>query len=420
MPTFVEIAVNIPQVSGVYHYHLPPELEGHAQPGQLVIVPFGKLFAQGVVLDLIPQPEVAETKAVHALLDRTPVLTPVQIALARRLANTSLTPMAAWIGLFIPPGLSQQTETLYSLAADWQTRLKDNPRQLSAVARRLVQMLEQRGELRSRQIDNALRQVDWRPVAERLVRRGVLTSHAILSEATGKPKTVRTVQLACTPAEAQAQLPALGRAGTPALERRQAVIDYLLEEPGPVDVAWVYAASRAKLADLRFLEERGLVLLGESETWRDPLESLAAYGSPPASPSSAVVIPELTPDQHTAWLFLARQIEAANSRQPVQPCLLHGVTGSGKTELYLRAVAETLRLGRQAMILVPEIAMTPQTVQRFMSRFPGQVGLLHSQLSEGERFDTWRRVRRNALQVVVGPRSALSVPFPDLGLDHPR
>jgi len=113
---------------------------------------------------------------------------------------------------------------------------------------------------------------------------------------------------------------------------------------------------------------------------------------------------------------LAEQINTAHQRHPVQPCLLHGVTGSGKTELYLRAVSETLRLGRQAIVLVPEIALTPQTVLRFMSRFPGQVGLLHSQLSEGERFDTWRRARSGALQVIVGPRSALAVPFPNLGL----
>jgi primosomal protein N' (replication factor Y) (superfamily II helicase) len=79
------------------------------------------------------------------------------------------------------------------------------------------------------------------------------------------------------------------------------------------------------------------------------------------------------------------------------PYLLHGITGSGKTEIYMRAVEETLRLGRQAMILVPEIALTPQTVRRFLARFPGQVGLVHSRLSAGERYDTWRRARAGVL-----------------------
>jgi primosomal protein N' (replication factor Y) len=96
--------------------------------------------------------------------------------------------------------------------------------------------------------------------------------------------------------------------------------------------------------------------------------------------------------------------------------LLHGITGSGKTEVYMRAVAEVIRLGKQAIILVPEIALTPQTVRRFLGRFPGQVGLIHSRLSEGERYDTWRRARAGALPVIVGPRSALFAPLPNLGL----
>ncbi|PIY20650.1 MAG: primosomal protein N', partial [Deltaproteobacteria bacterium CG_4_10_14_3_um_filter_60_8] len=96
--------------------------------------------------------------------------------------------------------------------------------------------------------------------------------------------------------------------------------------------------------------------------------------------------------------------------------LLHGVTASGKTELYLRAARESLQLGKTALILVPEIALTPQLVRRFLARFPGQVGILHSKLSEGERYDTWRRVRSGALKILLGARSALFAPLPRLGL----
>ena len=92
------------------------------------------------------------------------------------------------------------------------------------------------------------------------------------------------------------------------------------------------------------------------------------------------------------------------------------MTGSGKTELYLRAAAEAIQRGRQAIILVPEIAITPQIVRRFLRRFPGQVGLIHSRLSEGERYDTWRRARLGLLKVIIGPRSALFAPLPDIGL----
>jgi primosomal protein N' (replication factor Y) len=122
---------------------------------------------------------------------------------------------------------------------------------------------------------------------------------------------------------------------------------------------------------------------------------------------------ELTPEQNTA---LREIINAITSSRTVSPFLVHGVTGSGKTEIYLRAAEEVIGRGRQAIILVPEIALTPQTVHRFLSRFPGQVGLVHSKLSEGERYDTWRRARAGLLKVIIGARSALFSPLPSIGL----
>src|SRR5690606_29659826 len=96
--------------------------------------------------------------------------------------------------------------------------------------------------------------------------------------------------------------------------------------------------------------------------------------------------------------------------------LLHGVTGSGKTEVYLRALERTVELGKRGIVLVPEIALTPQTVRRFAERFPGQVAVLHSGLSQGELFDQWHGIRDGRYAVVIGSRSAVFAPQPDLGL----
>ena len=174
-----------------------------------------------------------------------------------------------------------------------------------------------------------------------------------------------------------------------------------------MDVAWIYAESGGRAADLRWLADHELIRLSESEVWRDPLEGLDY------APDTALA---LTPDQETAWTEIAKGVQAANAGQPQPPYLLLGVTGSGKTELYLQAAAAVLQAGRQAIVLVPEIALTAQTVRRFAARFPGQVGLVHSRLSPGERYDTWRRARAGQLAIVIGPRSALFTPFPDLGL----
>ena len=405
MPEYLEIAVNVPRISGVFHYHLPPHLEDRIKPGHLVEVPFGRQNVQGVVLKSISEPEVPETKPVRALIDEAVVLTPAQIALARYLAEDTLAPLAACVGLMLPPGISKQADTLYSLIKP----AKGDPEfpDLSKVQTRIVALLYKRGPLRGRQIERAFpRDFEWRAVMRALVKNDLVASQPILPPPSIRPKYVRTAQLAAPPEVVEAQLDELGsRSYTKS--RRRKIMEFLLREPNQVAVDWVYAESGGNLHDLQLLNERGLLLLREQETIRDPLTGLAYDPSLP---------PILTADQATVWQNVLAAIQVVSPQNPGTPFLLHGVTGSGKTEIYLRAVEETLAQGRQAIVLVPEIALTPQTVRRFVSRFPGLVGIMHSRLSTGERYDTWRRARSGQLSVIVGPRSALFAPLPDIGL----
>lgn len=401
MPAYVRVAVNVPNLTGEFDYHLPDELAGRVGTGSLVTVPFGKQTVQGVVLALVATPSVADTKPVLSLLDPLPALTAPQIALARWLADHYLNPLAAMVALMLPGGLAQQSDALYALR-DQQVAL--DHQQLTATQSRLVHLLQEKGCLRGRQMDWHFKNVDWRKSAQALVRRGVLTSQPVLPPPTVRPKFVRTAQLAVPPEQAETALTALGK--TEATQaRRQAALRFLLREPDAVNVSWVYAESGCNLADLQELDERGLIVLRETEIWRDPLERVENRGT-----ESRPVV-ELTPDQQNAWKAISDSFLL-----PPSSFLLHGVTGSGKTELYIRAAAEAIRRGRSAIVLVPEIALTPQTVHRFLARFPGQVGLLHSRLSEGERYDTWRRARLGLLKLVIGPRSALFAPLPDVGL----
>jgi primosomal protein N' (replication factor Y) len=404
MPTYVDVAVNAPHIADTYTYHLPPELEGGVQAGCLVEAPLGRQRVQGVVFGFVERPAVAETRPLLALIDPVPALTAAQMALARRLAHETLNPLGAMIQLMLPLGLSQQADSLYALTPQSAAAAPADGKETQA---RLLALLRERGALRGRQIEQALPRRDWRGAARALERKGWLTSQPVLQPPTARARTVRTAELACPPAEAEERLLSLPRQGAPALERRIAMLRFLLREPGPQQVSWLYAESGGNLADLRKLEAAGLVRLGEEEAWRDPLEAIEPQASAP---------PELTGDQRECWQTLERGLAEAAAGNAVQPYLLHGVTGSGKTELYLRAVEAVLQQGRQAIVLAPEIALTPQTVRRFMARFPGQVGLLHSQLSAGERYDTWRRARSGALNVIVGPRSALFAPLSRLGL----
>ncbi len=253
--TFARVAVNLPAVSGVFDYVLPPGMA--VGPGQLVSVPFGAQTVQGVVFDLMDSASVPNPKPVLNILDPQPVLTGLQLAFARQLAQSTLNPLSAVINLFLPTGLSQQADTLYALlCAPAATDGK--------VEKRLLDLFAQRNPLRGRQIDRHFGPVEWRKTAEAWVKRGVLGKQAVLPSPSVRPKYVRMAQLAVPPEIAEAELPNLGK--TPeTLQRRGAALRFLIHEPDAVAVTWVYAESGCNLADLQELEERGLVRLFESE-----------------------------------------------------------------------------------------------------------------------------------------------------------
>jgi primosomal protein N' (replication factor Y) len=188
-------------------------------------------------------------------------------------------------------------------------------------------------------------------------------------------------------------------------QKQVVVLEFSKGEEQPVWIGWVYAQTECDLRTLRDLEKHGLVSLEEEEVRRDPLEGREFVTDVP---------PKLTPDQEAVWEEIARGIKKREGSDNVY--LLHGVTGSGKTEIYLRALQTTLAMGRGAIVLVPEIALTPQTIRRFAARFPGHIAVQHSKLSLGERYDTWRRIRAGEVDVVIGPRSAAFAPVPHLGL----
>ncbi len=402
MTSFVQLAVNVPSVAGAFDYALPESLVGQLGVGHLVIAPFGKQTVQGIVLRFIDQPSVAETKEIIELVDPQPVLTQAQITLAESLAESTLSALAAIIGLFLPAGLNQQADILYELR-DTQQPQNGPP---SIVHRRLIDLLASRGPLRGRQIDHHFAKVDWRKTAQALVKHGVLSSKSILPPSTIRSKFIRTAQIAVAPDVAEKAMSELGTKQT--LGRRQKALRFLVKQAEAINVSWVYAESGCNISDLQELEERQLIILRETEIFRDPLEKISNRES-----AKDLI---LTDEQKNVWQKIEAGFSQLAQGKSVKPFLLQGVTGSGKTEIYLRAAQEALRRGKQAIILVPEISLTPQTVRRFMARFRGQVGLMHSKLSDGERYDTWRRARTGQLKIIIGPRSALFAPLPDIGL----
>src|SRR6188474_1344637 len=282
MTTFVQIVVNVPAVSGIFDYSIPESLAGKIGVCHLVIVPFGKQTAQGVVFRFIDQPSVPDVKEAFELVDPAPVLTQAQIALAEAMAESTLSPLASIVSLFLPAGLSQQVDTLYEIRepgsvigrSETVATSKNSTTQKLRTEDILLNLLRMRGgSLRGRQIDAHFSKVDWRRTAQFLVRKGVLSSQSVLPPSRVRPKFTKTAQLAVPPDVAESSMRDLGKTNA-TQARREKALRFLMRVKDAVNVSWVYAESGCNLADLQELEERELIILRETEIWRDPLEKI--------------------------------------------------------------------------------------------------------------------------------------------------
>lgn len=398
MNSIVRVVVNIPGLKNLYDYEVPESI-GTIQKGSLIVVPFGNLHAQAVVVEENCTSVIGNLKQVSGVLDAEAVLTPQQMQLATWVAENYAAAISDCVHLMLPAGMNQLADVLYSIK-----RTPAEGEALSSLQSRILSEINRRGPMRARQIRSVFSHENWKSSIQSLLRKRFIESKSVLPDPRMHRKSIRTAQIIQSPTDVELRKNELGKVGSPAFERRKAALDFLSEEGIPVNVAWVYASSNANAADLKILEEKGFIRLSEMEIWRDPLEHIEVS---PAAP------PELTAAQNAAWKKIKESFQSNSNHTPI---LIHGVTGSGKTELYLRAVESTIQQGKQVIVLVPEISLTPQTVKRFMARFPGQVGLIHSRLSGGERYDTWRRARMGKIPIIIGPRSALFAPLPNIGL----
>ena len=406
---YAEVAVNAPvrhpgpraegtDTGGTFHYLIPERLQRRVQVGQMVWVPFGRRRLPGIVTGLADSAPAVEIKEIEDLASDGPVVIPSQIALASWMAREYLAPLGRTLWLMLPPGIGGSAETFVEATPAEVSEIQA----LSPTQRAVWQALQGKGAVPLGRVANLARVAGWRPALETLVGRGLVRQWAGERPLAVRPKMEWFVRLG----PHEEGLEALARRAP----RQWALYQYVAEHgrDTPVGDGWlplaqVLAATGASRASVDALVERGLLLAVERKVWRDPLAGREFVLSEP---------PPLTPDQARAMQVLLPALEAREHRT----FLLHGVTGSGKTEIYLQAVARVLAQGRRAIILVPEIALTPQTIRRVAARFPGRVAVWHSQLSAGERYDQWRRAMRDEIEVIIGARSAILAPLRNLGL----
>ncbi len=383
---YAEVSVNSPAARRrTFSYAIPPGLD--VREGQAVLVPFGERTLQGIVLALSFVPAVEDTREIIDIIEPEPVLFQHHIALARWISDYYLSPLFDAVSLMLPPGFERKTVTRLSLTYDGvDTSMLGDDEQ------RVLELMAQ-GKVEPVQIEKALGKKRATVAIASIVRRGLISRNYELGPVRVKPRSELYIKVVSDTGREYGLT-----------EKQATLLDFLKSQDAPVHWAEARRQTGTTKAIADNLAKRGMVKLSQVEVQREPVSYNNIKVSRPLV---------LTADQSSAFEAIKESLE--KEEQP-EVFLLHGVTGSGKTEVYLQTLAAAVQRGKKGIVLVPEIALTPQTIERFASRFPRRVAVLHSRLSLGEQYDEWYRIRAGEFDVVIGSRSAIFAPQPDLGL----
>ena len=379
-----------------YSYLVPESLAAAAVPGVRVMVPFGRgnKESEGLILARVQEPKLPGSKALRQILDPEPVLDKAGIDLALWMRGRYFCTVFEAVKTILPAGL------WYGLREIWSLAMEPETARSAAVgipgAWQVLDLLEkQGGKADIRVLRDALGDGAEKPL-KAMKKAEILTCETDAKRKIAD-KSHRMVELAVNTEDAYA-LTEPKRRSAPT---RYEVVNFLATA-GRTPAAEVSYYTGASARTLKTMEKAGLIAFSEEEELRVPsLDDV--------EPGPEIVLNE---EQQRAFEEILGRVQAAKP----SVTLLHGVTGSGKTQVYLRLVQETLALGKTAMVLVPEIVLTPQMMRKFSSYFGSRVAMLHSSLKMTERYDQWKRIRRGEVDVVLGTRSALFAPLKNLGL----
>ena len=382
---------------GLLTYAIPPEWLDSLRPGHVVLVPLGKRGGEtGYVIERVASVDFdpAKVKRFTRVLDTTPAFDANQLSFFQWIASYYLMPLGLVIQTALPSQIRARVVSVCEpteAGVEWLAqRVEESP------ARMVMREIVSRPGLTRRGLNRKLHgELDAKEVGsavDQLVRRTYATW--VERELKESKNLIRTVSLVVSAEDALELMPRAGR-------RMLAIVNALSTRTEPMDVPQLVADQGQSVREaLRRLESRGIVAFGEREL-RDNLVDAPALG-----PTEA-----LTLNEHQR-----QALEALSAPDATGTFCLYGVTGSGKTEVFLGAAQDALRRGKQVLVLVPEIGLTPQLVGRFRARFGPDVAVLHSGLTGAERLAQWRRIRAREASVAVGARSAIFAPFVDLGL----
>jgi len=390
MKAIVEVAVCLP-VSRTFHYRIPEKMKDSLQVGMRVFVPFKGRKVTGFAINLLDQPPKGleeKLREIEELLDEAPLIDPQMLRFYQWIADYYLYPLGEVIKTGLPPGLHLKSELMLSLTEEGRGSFELGS--LEPIQEKILKEIERSNKISLKRMLKIFPEEGLKSHIFTLKRRGLLRIEAGIEGREVKPKFEKVIQYQ----ERESEKP---------LTKKEKEILKWLEEKGKRFYSELRKEFKSPLKQIQSLQEKGLLSMTQREVFRD----LAVQSELKPYPK-----PELTSDQETV---LSEILKGIHSKR-YSPFLIHGVTGSGKTEIYLRSIEEVLNQGRKAIVLVPEISLTPQLLTRFKDRFGENLSLLHSRLGRGERYDQWRRIWKGEVKIALGARSAIFAPFKNVGI----
>jgi primosomal protein N' (replication factor Y) len=386
---FVEVAVGLP-VAKTFYYEIPSGLEEGLRLGSRVLVPFKGRKVTGYAIafpaDLTDYPKSDGPKPILDILDEKPLFDNRMLAFYRWISDYYLYPLGQAIRGGLPPGINLESQQLLSTTPKGRALLESD--KLTQEELTILRTIADHGEM---PLGKGTKQFShWRMYSLR--KAGLVQIKQGLKDVPVKPKQEKVVKYR---GERQTEDGHLSPKGKEMLA--------IIREIGEISHTALCGKFKGASRMVKKLEENGFIAVESRGIYRDPLSDLI---------TGEDVRPGLTPKQVKALKTIVEGIDSLR----FSPFLLYGITGSGKTEIYLRGIERVVEGGRQAIVLVPEISLTPQLIGQFLERFSGRVAMLHSGLSRGERYDEWRRIREGKVDIVIGARSAIFAPFERLGM----
>ncbi len=389
MKKIASVIVDVPtlQTNKPFDYYIPEEFIGHIEIGMRVVVPFGNRHIQGFVVGLKERSDIKNLKEIIEPMDVIPVLNKELLHIGDYLSEKTLCFKIAAYQVMLPPALKAKYEKYITLIDDHA---------LEQLPTDLKKLFDKQKRLKWKDVEKFVS-------TSYLYRKAKEGLFEVTYEVKNQGNKKKVLYYVPTTNDVEHFQNKKNQLSKPLSQKQEEIYQVFLRHFQPHTVSQMERKVANARAPLNALVNKGLLKKEEYEQYRDPYVD-RYFQKTKALP--------LTEDQQKAITPILNTIE--EKQQEV--FLLHGVTGSGKTEVYLQAIEKVINQGKEAIVLVPEISLTPQMVNRFKGRFGNLVAVLHSGLSLGEKYDEWRKIQRKEVKVVVGARSAIFAPFENIGI----